>query len=452
MYQWQQNAVARMHDGNCLLAAMPGSGKTITTLTLIRELTDRHAGSRVLLVAPWIILETVWQQEAVRWEHTHTLTFAMAHRLTGAYRARCWFARNTNIVTCTFDTLAKLRDEVVRTKVVPFDFIVVDESQGFKNPGSVRCGALHDLAQITKRTYLCSGTPSPNGAIDMWSPGAILSQYGRFWGENFYKWRAAYFDKQGAFGFRPKVGSTKLIQNEFAKVSIAIKLEDAVDVPAALRTTQWVDYCAQHNARINEFLKDRKVEIKGVVYEAQDDGGFLQKAHQLTQGFFYLSEDLGVEYFSDAKVVAMREILETVTGPVLVGIRFKADIAMLKAAFPQATVFAGGTNQALRAQIVADFNANKIPMLLGHPSAMGHGINLQLGAAATIVWFCQSFSWEARAQFEARLIRNGQRNKVSVITIAARAGIDGAITQVLERKQNSESALLDAININKKGQ
>jgi SNF2 family DNA or RNA helicase len=173
---WQRQAVAMLVEHRyMLLGCQPGSGKTITALSALEQI-----GCRTLLVAPAIILDTVWEQEALRWKHTEHLVFDWAHRLAGSERSDLWFYGKGDLVTITPDTLVRFLDQVHQREQMPVGQIIVDESQAFKNATAVRTAALHALAEHVP-TWLLSGTPAPNGAIDCWSPGRILSQQGAFW-------------------------------------------------------------------------------------------------------------------------------------------------------------------------------------------------------------------------------------------------------------------------------
>jgi SNF2 family DNA or RNA helicase len=173
---WQAKAVAILQANPFqLLGAQPGAGKTIVTLTALMD-----QPKRTLLIAPRVILDSVWRQEAQRWAHTQHLTFDLTHQQTGEARSRLWIEGQGDITTCTPDVLVRLVDEVHRRHQLPAARLVVDESQMFKNAYAVRTQALQVLAEVLP-TWLLSGTPMPNGPLDAWSPGFLLSKRGEFW-------------------------------------------------------------------------------------------------------------------------------------------------------------------------------------------------------------------------------------------------------------------------------
>ena len=83
--------------------------------------------------------------------------------------------------------------------------------------------------------------------------------------------------------------------------------------------------------------------------------------------------------------------------------------------------------------------------MLIHPASAGHGLNLQQGGN-TIAWFSLPWSLELYTQTVDRLFRQGQKaGTVSVIHIAAKDTIDGRIVRALKDKDDTQSALIDAV-------
>ena len=69
----------------CALWAGLGLGKTITTLTAIVDLIDSMAVSKVLIVAPLRVANSVWHKESANWQHTKHLKFSI---VTGSEKER----------------------------------------------------------------------------------------------------------------------------------------------------------------------------------------------------------------------------------------------------------------------------------------------------------------------------------------------------------------------------
>ncbi|MGB3676173.1 MAG: SNF2-related protein, partial [Candidatus Nanopelagicales bacterium] len=62
----------------------------------------------------------------------------------------------------------------------PFPTIIIDEAQGFKNPQSIRWKAMASLRPHIRRVIELSGTPSPEGAHEIWPQIFLLDQGATF--------------------------------------------------------------------------------------------------------------------------------------------------------------------------------------------------------------------------------------------------------------------------------
>jgi len=100
---------------------------------------------------------------------------------------------------------------------------------------------------------------------------------------------------------------------------------------------------------------------------------------------------------------------------------------------------------------IADWNDGKIPVACIHPASAGHGLNLQSGGS-TLVWFGLTWSLELYQQTNARLWRQGQTSDTVVIHhIITKDTIDEQIMLALERKEVTQTALMNAVKAQLRG-
>jgi len=270
--------------------------------------------------------------------------------------------------------------------------------------------------------------------------------------KEFHSWRQKNFNRVSEYSWRVKSQEHESkIRNELARHAVSIRLEDATTgIPEPLHSNYPFEWDTEHLGRIAEFEKNNQVVLPtGEVRSAYTEGGFLAIYRQLTSGLIYASDGAVTSFkLSQSREDALVNLINEVQGPVLVAVFYRSEVQdLLKRLGISSRAFTGATTPKERIQIIDDWNADKIPVLIAAPSAMGHGINLQKGASRTIVWYTHTFDWAQRAQFNARLVRSGQTKTISIVNLVGNAGIDLAVLQALDAKQVGEKALLEILDI-----
>ena len=268
----------------------------------------------------------------------------------------------------------------------------------------------------------------------------------------FFTWRAKHFVKVTDYSWRPKGPDTeKRIRDQLALHAVSIKLEDAVQgIPEPLFSEVRFAWDDAHFKRIENFTKTLDVLLPNVQLRvATSEGSYLAILRQMTSGVVYANDADGSAFeLSSKRIDALEALIDSVQGPVLVAAYYRAEVNALLGRFHgKARAFVGSTHAKERVALIDDWNADRIPVLIAAPSAMGHGINLQHGTSRTIVWYTHTFDWAQRAQFNARLVRSGQSKVISIVSLVADSGIDRIVLNSLAAKHTGEQAILEALDI-----
>ena len=168
-----------------------GLGKTISTLTAIEELKyDYCEIDTVLVIAPKRVAETVWEEEAKKWDHTKHLTFS---KIIGTERQRLAALKvKADVHIISRDNIAWLCS--LYAAKLPYDMLVIDELSSFKAHQTQRFKSLRLARPWFKRVVGLTGTPAPNGLINLWSQMYLIDR-----GERLEKTITAYRSRY----FRP---------------------------------------------------------------------------------------------------------------------------------------------------------------------------------------------------------------------------------------------------------
>lgn len=447
----EQFCMTHSHAG--LLLDM-GLGKTAVTLTVLNRLMyEEFSLNRALVIAPKRVAEDTWSREAEKWDHLSGLRVVKV--LGTAKQRTAALAQDGDVYVINRENVVWLVETLGARW--PFDGIVIDELSSFKSSRSKRWRALRRVIGAANYVYGLTGTPAPNGYIDLW-PEMYLLDRGQRLGRTLGEFRNTYFNPGAHKGhivyeWRLKPGAKARIDAKLSDLCLSMSKEDWLDLPERTYNTVPVTLSPSARKLYEQFQKEkilpllrghdglRLAENGADDYDSAVLGDMAAtvsgKLLQMANGAVY-DENGEVFHIHDAKLDALEEIADTNPGqPLLVFYTYKHDLDRIQARFPNAEKIKGS-------ETIGDWNAGKIPMLLCHPASAGHGLNLQAGGHI-IVWFGLPWSLELYQQANDRLHRMGQKQGVIIHHIVALETLDERVMSVLAGRESTQRGLLDAL-------
>ncbi|MFP5522318.1 DEAD/DEAH box helicase [Peptococcus simiae] len=422
----------------CGLFLDMGLGKTVTTLTVLKDLIYDLAVSKALVIAPKRVAEETWPAELGKWDHLQDLTYSL---VAGSRKDRlAALDTGADIDIIGRDNLTWLVDHY--GKDWPYEAIVIDELSSFKNHQSKRFKALRKVRPLSSRVIGLTGTPAPNSYIDLWAQLYLLDR-GKRLGKTISIFRDTFcigrrWPSMPVTLYEIRPGAEPEIDQQISDICISMAASDYLDLPDRAYIDLPVTLPDQAMRHYKAMAKDAVMALGGETITATNAAVLSGKLLQLANGFAYTEADAGQQILHDEKIKALEELIEAAQGePVLVFYQFKSDLDRIQHRFEEAKTIDDDN-------IMARWNAGQVPLLLLHPQSAGHGLNLQQGGRI-IVWFGLPWSLEYYQQANARLYRQGQEKPVRIYHIIAKDTIDERVLAALTGKDERQQALLDAV-------
>lgn len=442
MHKYQSHCVGHIIGNSaCGLFLEMGLGKTVSTLTAINSLIfDSLEVSKVLVIAPKRVAESTWSDEVNTWEHLKHLRVSVVLG-TQKQRKEALQAK-AEIYTINRENVAWLVG--MYGTAFPFDMVVIDELSSFKSPSAQRFKALRSIRPRVNRVVGLTGTPAPNGLIDLWSQLYLLDMGERL-GKTVTGYRNKYFNPgrtngQVVFDYRLRPESEKLIQDAIGDICISMKSEDYLELPERIDRVVNVHLSEKELSEYKTFEKNQILQLLEVELSVVNAAALSNKLLQYANGAVY-DEFKNYHVVSKAKLEALEDIVDVANSPVLVFYRYRHDLERivqhLKRYNPRTLT---------SAKDIQDWNAGKISVLLAHPASAGHGLNLQSGGN-NIVWFGETWSLELYQQANARLYRQGQSKPVIIHHLITVGTLDEDVVKSLANKEDGQEALMQAIKV-----
>lgn len=433
------------NERTALFASM-GCGKSATCLTYLDMLNTINP-IRALIVAPKRVAQSTWVDEVAKWDNFKNLSISA---VTGTQKQReKALLADANIHTTNYENIEWL----IANSQCNYDVIIADESTRLKSfrtrGGGKRAKALAGIAFNAKNFIELTGTPAPNGLLDLWGQLWFLDQGLRL-GRSYSEFCNRYFNKinigQLAVKYIPNSQSQKQIQDAIMDICLSLDINDYIkELGDTIISNIYVDLPSKARKHYDELEKQMFTELEsGDGVEALNAASVTAKCLQIANGALYTDENKNFVEVHDEKLQALESIVNEANGmPVLVSYHFIHDRERILKAFPQARVLDDDP------ETIREWNRGEIPILLAHPQSAGHGLNLQDGGNI-LVFFTHTWNLEHYQQIverigAARQFQAGHNRPCFIYNIIAKDTVDELVIKRRDSKKTVQEILIEAM-------
>ena len=232
-----------------------GLGKTVCTLTALWSLAlDSFEVGRILVIAPLRVARDTWPAEIEKWDHLQGLTYSVV--VGSEKERRAALMRKANIYIVNRENVSWL----IHSGYFRFDMVVIDELSSFKGWQTKRYKDLRKVRSSVKRIVGLTGTPAPNGLMDLFAEIGILDM-GQRLGRYITHYRDTYFvpdkrNQQIVFSYKPKPGAEEAIYQKISDICVSMKAEDHLKMPDLISTEVPVQMSAEERKLYDQLKKD----------------------------------------------------------------------------------------------------------------------------------------------------------------------------------------------------
>ena len=441
-YQKYATRFIEEHPVAALILGM-GLGKSVITLTAIEHLMhDSFEVRKALVIAPLRVAASTWPDEIRKWDYLSSLSFSVA---VGTRDERIAALRhNADITIINRENIPWLVEE----SGVPFDYdmVVIDELSSFKNHRTKRFRSLMKARPKVKRIVGLTGTPAPNGLMDLWAEFRLLDggkRLGRFIGQYRERWFLP--DKRNqmvVFSYKPKEGADDEIYSAISDITVSMKAMERIRMPELIETEMKVSMSSNERKAYDSMKKDLVLSLPDGAVTASNAASLSGKLMQLSSGAVYTDDECFTEIHR-RKLDALEDAIESMNGkPLLIAYWFRHERTRISGLLTDLGI---PWKEISDEASIREWNEGKLQAAIIHPASAGHGLNLQSGGS-TLLWFTVPWSLELYQQTVARLWRQGQKEKTTVVIHLITEGtIDEHVLAALRRKDQTQEALLEAV-------
>lgn len=410
----------------------PGTGKTISHLTIFKKRMDAGSSNRLLVLCPKSIMRVAWEADIQKAYPDLPYALAYATNREAAVRS------GAKVVIMNHDGITWAAKNLRLLREMGFTDLYIDESTAFKNPRAARTKAAIKVSKEFVFRHLMTGTPAMKSVQELWSQ-AMICDHGERLGSNFYRFRAEVTEpvvvKRGVTDWVDKPDMMPVISVLLNDIVIRHSSDECLDLPEHTVRRIDVELTREHMAYYEKLRKDALVQMANGQVSAVQKGVLRQKLRQAAAGTVY-GDDGKVITFDTGRYELIMQLASERSATVVPFV-FTHQIEELRRLAARMDMpfgeIHGGISDDHRERAVNRFQNGDDRIIFIHPQSAAHGITLTAGRAT--VWTSPTDSAEQFVQTNHRIYRNGVRHTTETILLQGVGTLEPAIYDALDGDQ-----------------
>ncbi len=452
-YKHQVQGFEFMHaSGNGAVFGDPGIGKTAIAASFVESMAEIGEGMPVLIVCPISIIKQSWLKDFEKFTKLRVVSIYEPSSYKRKEKRLKRLESDADVYVSSF-SLLRIMEKDLRKK--RFATIIIDESTKIKNPQSSTFRSLKNISWKSTRRYILTGTPSPNGPMDLWSQFFFLDK-GITLEPSLVDFRHRYFNKiefgdRGAAFWRPKAGMSKKIYELVEPRSVRFRAKDCLDLPEQVFTVRDIQMSGEQLRVYTEMAENLFVELEsGESITARVAVSRLMKLREITGGFVIDDHGESHPISSNPKMDELddliRQIMFSGENKALIWIQYRWEAREIIRRFKEfgAAGLYGDVTQKNKDKNVDKFLSDpKARILVCHPQSAAHGLTLTV--ANYSIYYSLSYNFEEYYQSSKRIHRHGQKKTTFYYFLTCQKSIDESLLKCIQDKKNVQDLLIDGV-------
>lgn len=454
LHEYQQTGVEWLRSvGRGLLGDEPGLGKS-------RQLIEASTG-RTLVVAPaMVITGGTWRDEIARWADDPS-RFTIAP----------YTSLNKRVKTGN-GSATRPTDAVKPEYLKPWDTLIVDEAHYIKGRKTSWTKAVSEIATLSDRVYLATGTPIANWAPELFTLLRVLNPEQAKRGQDlgsYWRWVGTWFHTQpsqynpeardildlkactsacyGRPAWKPCKHYRAFTDANLGAQFLRRLRDDCLDLPPITEQTISTPMSAAGRRAYNQLKRDYYtwLEDEPEALVAWSTGSRNVMLDMCTVSDWFLREDPQTPP-AGGKLECLRVDLKDRSRPTLVLAHHKrvveACAAVAQSVGASTAYVHGGVSKTRAAASIERFKAGKLDVLVGSLETLAEGLTLV--AADTAIFVERSYKPYRNVQARRRIHRLGQTRPVTVREYITPNSLDSRKQALLDTKTDRQMRFLSA--------